>query len=99
MSTYRPVNMMERVVELKLLELMKKSDVCCCEKCCADVRAIALNSLPPKYVVTREGEAMTEFDLMTSQMQAVVVSELLIAVEKVRRNPRHNCDHLALISE
>lgn len=89
-KTYFSFNMMEQAVDLRLLELMKKSGMCACERCCADVRAIVLNSLPPKYVVTRVGEAMMQFELLTPQMQAVVVSEILIAIEKVKRNPRHN---------
>lgn len=88
-TEYQPFNMMEQVVEARLLEMMKKSKMCTCGKCCADVRAIVLNSLPPKYVVTRVGEAMLQYELMTPQMQAIVVSELMIAIEKVCRNPRH----------
>jgi competence protein ComFB len=86
----RPFNMMEQVVDIRLMELMNKSKMCVCERCCADVRAIVLNSLPPKYVVTRVGEAMLQFELLTPQMQAVVVSEIMIAIEKVCRNPRHS---------
>ncbi len=87
---YQPFNMMEQVVEARLLDMMHKSRMCTCGKCCADVRAIVLNSLPPKYVVTRVGEAMLQYELMTPQMQAVVVSEITIAIEKVCRNPRHS---------
>ena len=86
----RPFNMMEQVVDFSLMELMQKSKMCTCERCCADVRAIVLNSLPPKYVVTRVGEAMLQFELLTPQMQAAVVSEIMIAIEKVNRNPRHS---------
>jgi competence protein ComFB len=87
---FQPLNMMEQVVDLRLMELMHKSEMCTCGRCCADVRAIVLNSLPPKYVVTRVGEAMLQFELLTPQMQAIVVSEIMIAIEKVSRNPRHN---------
>ena len=86
---YQPFNIMEQVVDSRLLELMQKSHMCTCARCCADVRAIVLNSLPPRYVVTRVGEAMLLYELLTPQMQAVVVSEILIAIEKVCNNPRH----------
>lgn len=89
-DAYLSINMMEQAIDSKMLELMEKSGMCTCERCRADVRAIVLNSLPPKYVVTRVGEAMIRFELQTAQMQAVVVSEILLAVEKVKRNPRHN---------
>lgn len=92
---YLSINMMEQAVDFRLSELMRKSGVCTCERCRADVRAIVLNSLPPKYVVTRVGEAMTQFELLTPQMQAVVVAEILIAIDRVSRNPRHNeLDHI-----
>lgn len=91
LESYHPFNIMEQIVDLKLTELIKKACMCDCERCCADVRAIVLNNLPPKYVVTRVGEAMAEYDLLTTQMQAHVVSEIFIAIEKVKRNPRHDC--------
>jgi competence protein ComFB len=86
----RSINMMEQAVDIRLPALMKKAGVCTCEQCCADVRALALNRLPARYVVNRVGEAMTQFELLTTQMQAAVVSEILIAIEKVHLNPRHN---------
>ena len=86
---YRPFNMMEQVVDARLMELMRESRMCTCGRCCADVRAIVLNNLPPKYVVTRIGEAMLQFEMMTPQMQAVVVTEITLAIDKVCRNPRH----------
>ncbi len=89
-EAYLSINVMEQIVNLKLLRLMKKAGMCTCERCCADVRALALNSLPPKYVVTQAGEAMMEFELLTSQMQAVVVTEIMHAIEKVTRAPRHS---------
>ena len=84
------INMMEQVVDLKLLELMKNAGMCTCGRCRADVRSIALNSLPPRYVATLAGEAMTQFELLTSQMQALVITEILMAIDKVSRNPRHD---------
>ncbi len=89
-EVYLSINVMEQVVNLKLLKLMRRAGMCTCERCCADVRALALNNLPPKYVVTQAGEAMMEFELLTSQMQAVVVTEIMHAIDKVTRAPRHS---------
>jgi len=88
-KAYHSVNMMEQAIDLKLVELMEKSGMCVCEQCCADVRTIALNALPPKYVLNPVGEAMTQFELMTTQMQAVVATEIVTAIERVKRNPHH----------
>jgi len=89
-NEYHSVNMMEQAVDLRLSELMKKSGMCTCERCRNDVRTLVLNRLPPKYVATPVGEAMTQFELLTTQMQAVVVSEIVSAIEKVHRNPHHS---------
>ena len=94
MKAYSSVNMMEQAVDFKLLELMKKSGMCTCEQCYADVRTLVLNRLPPKYVLTAVGKAMTEYELLTPQMQAVVVSEIVSAIDKVGRNPRHSIEGL-----
>jgi len=32
---------------------------------------------------------MTEFELLTTQMQAVVITEIMHAIERVARAPRH----------
>ena len=45
---------MEDVVALLLDELIKDKDICKCEHCRLDMMAIALNKLPPKYIVTRK---------------------------------------------
>ena len=47
-----PRNIMEDLVENKLGELMRSADMCCCGRCRADAKALALNKLPPRYVVS-----------------------------------------------
>lgn len=83
-------NMMEQMVEYKLPELMKASKMCTCERCRADVLALVLNELPPRYVVTRVGEAMTRFDLLNTQAQTNITTAIMLAVKKVSQNPRHD---------
>ena len=87
---YTSSNMMEQMVDYKIPELMKQSNMCTYERCCADVRALALNHLPPKYVVTRVGKAMTQFELLGIQTQANITTAIMFAIEKVSRNPRHD---------
>lgn len=45
-------NYMEDVVFGQMKEVLADINMCTCEKCLLDVAAIALNDLPPKYVVT-----------------------------------------------
>ncbi len=48
-------NYMEDVVFGQMKEVLADINMCTCEKCLLDVAAIALNDLPPKYVVTEKG--------------------------------------------
>ncbi len=86
------VNKMESVVRQITEQMMGRSDasVCGCSRCKLDVLALALNSLPPKYVVTNIGNAVTNVDLDSSQWQANVTMAVCNAIEVVRSRPRHS---------
>jgi len=57
-----------------------------------DIRAIALNSLPPKYVVTRKGELYTKLSSLQQQFDVDIISAITKAAVIVGRNPRHGED-------
>lgn len=69
--------------------LSKKEDVCKCEKCKLDIIAIALNNLPPKYVVTEKGHLYSKVNEMEIQFEADIVKELVKAIETVSKSPQH----------
>lgn len=84
-------NLMENIVDDVLPSVLKKyPEVCRCEKCIIDVKAIALNKLKPQYTVTQNGEvyikAANELNL---QFKSDVTKELSQAIEIVRKSPRH----------
>ena len=83
-------NYMEEVV-LEVLDgiLAKQKDICKCEHCRLDMAALALNQLPPKYVVTNLGRAFTKIEAAKAQFQVDIVKELAKAMQKVKANPRH----------
>lgn len=83
-------NYMEDVVALLLDELIRDRDVCKCELCRLDMMAIALNNLPPKYIVTRKGEVYAKTDLLSRQYRTDVIIQLLKAMEIVSKNPHHS---------
>ena len=62
---------------------------CTCQKCRADVMAIALNSLAPKYVVSERGELFTKTGSLLHQNSADVISAITQAVGVVSKKPRH----------
>lgn len=83
-------NYMEDLV-LEILEnlLSEKKDVCNCKKCRSDVTAIALNKLPPKYVVTEKGRVYAKLAQLQLQLRIDIVKELTKAIELVKSKPKH----------
>lgn len=80
------VNLMEHLVADRLDSAFKKFNCCKCDKCRKDVAAIALNKLPPKYVVT-ESEKIEELvkEMTGSEVSTAIVQAVLV----VRTHPRH----------
>lgn len=69
--------------------LETKPDACKCEKCRADIVALALNHLPPKYVVTEMGETIARAEGLDNKVRIAVLVALAEAVELVSSRPRH----------
>ena len=80
------VNTMEYCVLSKLDEVLERFSCCRCDRCRKDIIALALNKLPPKYMVLAEGEPQPD---VTPQLNAQVVTAMIQAVIKVRAHPRH----------
>lgn len=82
-------NYMEQVVERVLDKTIKDMNICKCERCKADIMAIALNTLPGKYVVTSAGESYIKLNLLENQFEIDVVTAIAKASDIVGKNPRH----------
>jgi len=67
--------------------LQQRPDMCTCPRCRDDIKALALNSLPPRYVATDKGEIFTKvaFDLVGGK--AHIIAALWKAMEQVWRKP------------
>ncbi|MDW7673467.1 MAG: late competence development ComFB family protein [Bacillota bacterium] len=86
-------NYMEVMVLQAIDELLKKrSDICRCEKCRLDIAAKALNSLPPKYIVSYHGEVYTKTSVLQNQSNADVLRAVTQAIMHVSRNPHHEVE-------
>lgn len=74
-----------------LMESVLKNydDICKCDKCLLDIKAIALNSLPPRYVVSEKGELYKKVEELDTQIQVDVIRAITKAIEQVRNNKRH----------
>ena len=80
------VNTMESRVLDKLDEVLERFSCCRCDRCKKDIVALALNKLPPQYMVLAEDQPEPDTDPQTN---AQVVTAMIQAVIKVRANPRH----------
>ncbi|HEX9060696.1 MAG TPA: late competence development ComFB family protein [Clostridia bacterium] len=83
-------NYMEVIVFNLMNEVLPDINVCTCEKCRLDIAAIALDDLPPKYIVTEKGELYTKIDTLQQQFEVDVISAITKAAVLVKRNPRHD---------
>ncbi len=85
------VNVMERLVEETLEDILKtnKDTVCECRRCRLDTVAIALNKLPPAYVVTEEGEVLLRTNSLRQQFKVDIIKAVTAALALVRKRPHH----------
>src|SRR5512147_2582615 len=63
-------------------------EFCGCETCRLDVLVYALNRLPPRYVVGREGTIVTDVNLDKDQSRAVIDVALMEGIRVVNLAPR-----------
>ena len=85
-------NIMEEFVESKLDEYIKEAQVCGCPQCRADILAVALNNLPPRYVATSKGDLFVRVDAMSGQGQADIVAAIMQGIITVNKTPRHKIE-------
>ena len=89
MKGYDFVNVMQLIVERKAKKYMSLFGVCECSKCFADVCAIALNNLPPKYAVHRSGDVASTVSVCEGRFEASAVAQVTKACRIVMENPQH----------
>ncbi|GHV08998.1 hypothetical protein FACS1894217_12390 [Clostridia bacterium] len=82
-------NYTEIIVSNRVAELLPGQDVCGCEQCRLDIIALALNNLPPHYVVTTKGQLFAKLESFEAQETVDVTMEITNAIEKVKSRPRH----------
>ena len=80
---------MEELVNMMIEDVLKDADACNCSQCKADIMAIALNMLPTKYVVTKEGTVYSKTSLLVQQFEVDIITAITKAAEIVSKSPRH----------
>lgn len=83
------INMMETFVDEKLVDMLKNETCCKCERCMEDMKAIALNKLPARYVSTHNGELFSKLDSTIRQNSTDIMVAVSYAIECVSTRPSH----------
>ena len=87
------INFMERVVERQMQEMLDEfPELCKCDECLADIKALALNHLTPHYVATEKGELFTKLDSVKVQSEVDVTRAIIEAIKIVEKKPHHHLE-------
>ena len=84
------VNVTEIIAEEKVGEVISMMEACSCQRCVYDILALALNSLPTKYVTTDVGKQFIQLNSYKKQFETDVVAALIKACQIVMASPRHD---------
>ena len=88
--SYRVVNVMEEILTPELiLDALKSTDTCTCSRCQADVKALMLTRLPPKYIVADNTAVPMMLTYYCNKFRVAVLSQSIRACMKVKEHPRH----------
>lgn len=88
-KTYIYLDVMKEVVEDRLMEYMNRFDVCTCERCVLDVKALTLSNLSPKFIVVEKNTSRPLLSFYKSKYSAELMTELTKACLAVLDHPRH----------
>lgn len=85
------LNVMEELLLQQDLEgILKNHSVCTCKRCQADVCALALTSLPSKYVVISKTSLSPVLNYYENKFKIAMLTELNKACAIVRETPHHS---------
>ena len=88
--SYRVVNIMEEILTPELiLDALKSNDTCTCSRCQADVKALMLTRLPPKYIVADNTTVPMLLTFYHNKFRVAVLSQSMRACMEVKEHPRH----------
>lgn len=86
---YSYVNVVEEVVKLRVDEFVEMFDVCKCPRCRADIIALAMNDLTPKYIVVDSSHVSPLLNFFSNNYSGAVTAQLSRACTIVKENPHH----------
>ena len=84
------LNIVEALVDEKVDKYIKMFGLCTCPRCRMDVKALALTSLVPQYVVIPPHERSFRLAIYESRLSSTVTAQILNACKIVMEHPRHD---------
>ena len=85
-------NVMEEIVSGLVSFMLHSPDYqtfCRCDQCALEVEALALNSLPPKYVASEEARNAAFEQINRPENIEFVNKQIIKALHAVSKNPNH----------
>ncbi len=80
----------DEIFEGLLKDYLKSNPgTCVCEQCKEDMKALALNKIPPHYVSTDKGTILKNVSFNLVGGKAQIASALILSIQTVGLNPRH----------
>ena len=84
------INVMQTLVEEKAPQYIKKFGLCTCKQCLADVEALTLTNLVPKYVVLSKLDRIPMLTVYEGRYNTTIFAQLTRACKTVMDHPHHN---------
>lgn len=88
--SYQYVNVMEKIVNDEVLYFMREFDMCTCDRCVADTKALALTRMPSKYIVREKSAISPLMNFYANKFIGYVTVELTKACTIVKESPHHD---------
>ena len=83
-------NIMQVLVEEKAPRYIKKFGICTCKQCEADVKALTLTNLVPKYVVLSKLDRIPMLTVYEGRYNSTIFAQLTRSCKIVMDHPHHN---------
>ncbi|WP_300381279.1 late competence development ComFB family protein [Clostridium sp.] len=83
-------NYIEVIVDNLLATILNEYDnICKCQRCINDIKAITLNNVKPCYVATEKGYTYAKINELEPQFKTTIISEITKSIDIVSNNPNH----------
>jgi len=87
-AAFNTFNVTEIIVNQELDEIRRDEGACSCDECRANALALALNSLPPRYVSDHR-LLLLFVDRFRAESLDLIRDRIRVAVQRVREHPNH----------